>query len=205
MPKEIQFASLECYQKEDEHRTRRRLLEGLFDRRERRSQSQKESNMFENEGGIESIKKPNGFGASKTDDEFGHYVESSNGKAKICYWKRNDYSPEADSAKRINEILKKGAHAISDDERDAVYDCLMPGRWSKGAPFDVGAMSVKQIGGKNVLSIDVDFQSGKRTTLIVFNPDATNKTLEHLWVESNSKTERERVEKVVLSGIKWKK
>jgi hypothetical protein len=177
---------------------RRRLLDSFMEGAKSRHLG------FENEGGIASISKPARFNKTNTDNDFGRYVEQTDGKSKICYWKRDDYSPQPQSAKKMADILNKGPHAIKEGDMDPVYDCLQPGRWSNGGPFDVNRARVEKVNGKNVLAVDVDFQSGKKTTVYIFNPDAAGKTLEHLWVEAPNKVQAANLNKSVLSSIKWK-
>jgi hypothetical protein len=199
------------------------MKERAQDRRDRRARGNDKvpaaENIFQNEGGIESLAKPRGFDKKTEDNDFGKYIEYSDGKSKVCYWKREDYQPSADSAKKMQELLKKGPHSImardprnphveiaaSQDEVDAAYDCLNPGRWSKGGPFEVNSIAVKTVNGKNVLSVDVEFQNGKRSTVTIFNPDANSNTLEHVWVESNKNADAAKLNATVLAGLKWKK
>lgn len=208
---------------------RAKLIEGFFDgirdrmrdRRESRGKSESTpptpSGMLENEGSIASITKPKGFNNKSEDSDFGRFVSFSDGKSKVCYWKREDYSPTPDSAKKLEAVLKKGPHTIlskdpknpdvtiaAEDELDPVYDCLMPGRWSKGGPFDVNNISVQNINGKNVLSVDVQFQDGKKRSVMIFSPDAKNNTLEHIWSEAGTKADVDKLNKTIVSSIKWK-
>lgn len=200
------------------------LLKGAEDRREKRRDARETrpnqlagagGDKLQNEGGVASLELPKGFKKKTEDNDFGKYIEYGSGKTKVCYWKRDDYQPSEESAKQLKDILKKPPHVVfsvdpknpdisvqEDKEIDAVYDCLNPGRWSGQGPFDIHSITTKNVNGKSVIQVDMTLQNGKVGVLNVFDANAKDGTLEHVWIEG-PKNEVDKLKKPVFDGLSW--
>lgn len=163
---------------------------------------------LEKEGNVESLKLPNGFskGSSDKSENFHQFNSGANKDTKVCYWKRQDFSADDEDTQLIDDVLKKPAHTLSEQETLDVMPMMAPGRpWGTGNYKDL-ALSTQDIDGRRVLVADFKMNDlDKRVHLIIANQDSGKHQIENIWVEGPSK-DFDSNNKAVLDSfkqIKW--
>lgn len=187
---------------------RRAASENLDAPKDSRPHMNKESAKLEKEGNVESLKVPDGFSKAKGDkaQNFVQFRSDKDKSTSICYWRRSDFSADEEDSQRINDVLKKPPHVLSEDETLDLMPLMKPGRpWGNGNHKDL-SLSTEDIDGRRVLVADFKFNdSDKRVHMIIANQDGDKHQVENIWVEGSASSFDKNNKAAIdaLKQIKW--